>query len=60
MKEVLSLIAFGIGALCFVLFVTVFKPNAVSAVPGTTKPENCKAKASPGHGCRQRVFVAVA
>jgi hypothetical protein len=39
MKEVLSVFTFGIGALCFVGFVTVFKPTAVSAVYGTSKPE---------------------
>jgi hypothetical protein len=33
MKEVLSVFTFGIGALCFVVFVTVLKPNANSAVP---------------------------
>jgi hypothetical protein len=33
MKEVLSVFTFGIGALCFVVFVTVLKPNAISAVP---------------------------
>ena len=39
MKEVLSLFTFGIGASCFVVFVTVVKPDAVSAVPGPTKPD---------------------
>jgi hypothetical protein len=39
MKEVLSVFTFGIGALCFVGFVTVFKPTAVSAVVGTSKPK---------------------
>jgi hypothetical protein len=38
MKEVLSVFTFGIGALCFVAFVTVFKPNAISAVPGRASP----------------------
>ena len=33
MKEVLSLFTFGIGALCFVVFVTVFKPTAVRRSP---------------------------
>jgi hypothetical protein len=37
MKEVLSLFTFGIGALCFVVFVTVFKPDAVRTVTGPTK-----------------------
>ena len=39
MKEVLSVFTFGIGALCFVVFVTVFKPTAVSAVHGTSTPK---------------------
>jgi hypothetical protein len=39
MKEVLSLFTFSIGALCFVVFLTVFKPDAVSAVAGTSKRE---------------------
>ena len=38
MKEVLSVFTFGIGVLCFVVFVTVSKPNAISAVPGPSKP----------------------
>ena len=39
MKEVLSVFMFGIGAVCFVLFVTVLKPNSISAVAGPGKPE---------------------
>ena len=46
MKEVLSVFTFGIGALRFVVFVTVLKPNAISAVPGLSggagwKPRRC-------------------
>jgi hypothetical protein len=37
MKEFLSLFTFGIGALCFVAFVTVFKPDAIRAVTGPPK-----------------------
>jgi hypothetical protein len=59
MKEVLSLFAVAIGALCFVVFVTVFKPDAVSAVHGTSKPESCNTEVSPKHGCRQDVLAAV-
>jgi hypothetical protein len=29
------------GALCFVVFVTVLKPNAISAVRGPSKPGYC-------------------
>jgi hypothetical protein len=52
MKEVLSVFTFGIGALCFVVFVTVFKPTAVSAVHGTSKPVYCSTDVSPALGCR--------
>jgi hypothetical protein len=49
MKEVLSLFTFVIGAVCFVVFFAVLKPNAVSAVPGTSKPACCNTEASPVH-----------
>jgi hypothetical protein len=42
MKDVLSLATLAIGALCFVVFVTTVKPDAVSAVPASSKPEYCK------------------
>jgi hypothetical protein len=60
MKEVLSLFTFGIGALCFVVFVTVFKPTAVSEVHGTSKPVYCSTDISPAPGCRPHVFAAAA
>jgi len=34
MKEVLSVLTFGIGAVCFVVFFTVLKPHAFSALAG--------------------------
>jgi hypothetical protein len=49
MKEVLSLFTFVVGTLCFVMFFAVLKPNAVSAVPGTSKPACCNTQASPVH-----------
>ena len=58
MKEVLSLFAFGLGALCFVVFVADLRPNAISAVSGRSQPEYCNAGASPAHGCRPHVFTA--
>jgi hypothetical protein len=58
MKEVPSVFTFGIGALCFVMFVTVFKPNAISAVPGPSKPEYCNTKGSPTHPCPLNVFAS--
>jgi hypothetical protein len=57
MKEVLSVFTFGIGALCFVVFVTVFKPTAVSAVHGTSRSVYCSTDVSPAHGCRPHVFA---
>lgn len=59
MKEVLSVFTFGIGALCFMVFVTVLKPNAISAVPGPSKPEYCNSEASPKHRCPLHVFAAI-
>ena len=46
MKDVLSLTTFAIGALCFVVFVTTVKPDAISAVPASSKLEYCKMQAS--------------
>jgi hypothetical protein len=51
MKEVLSLFVFGIGTLLFLAFLTALKPEAVLAVPGTSKPEHCSTEASPAHEC---------
>jgi hypothetical protein len=59
MKDVLSLFTFAIGALCFVAFLTVVKPDALSAVPGSSKPVHCSTEASPAHGCRLHFFPAV-
>ena len=42
MKDVLGLATFAIGALCFVGFVTTVKPDAISAVPASSKPEYCE------------------
>jgi hypothetical protein len=60
MKEVLSVFTFGIGALCFAVFVTVFKPTAVRAVDGTSMPVYCSTSVSSAHGCRPPVFAAAA
>jgi hypothetical protein len=59
MKEILGVFTFGIGALCFVVFVTVLKPNAISAVPGPSKPDYCNREASPQHRCPLHVFAAI-
>jgi hypothetical protein len=58
MKQVMSLLSFVIAALCCVAFVVVFRPNAVSAVHGTSKPEYYNREASPTHICRPHVFAA--
>ncbi len=41
MKNVLSLTTFAMVALCFVVFITTVKPDAISAVPASSKPEYC-------------------
>jgi hypothetical protein len=58
MKEVMSLCTFGIGASCFVVFVMVFKPDAISAVPAPSKCEHCKTEASPAHRWGRQIFAA--
>ena len=40
MREILSLFMFGIGALLFVVFFTVFRPDTVTAM-GRTSPSPC-------------------
>jgi hypothetical protein len=47
MKEVLSLITLGIGALFFVVFFAALKPDVVSVATGPSKPGYCDTKASP-------------
>ena len=59
MKEVPSFYTFGIGALCFVMFVTVSKTNSANVVSGTSKPEYRKTEASPTHRCPLHVFAAI-
>jgi hypothetical protein len=58
MRDVLSLVTFGLGALCLVVFVVVFKPDAISAVPAQSKPEHCMTSVSLGHRCRPHLFAA--
>jgi hypothetical protein len=59
MKDVWCLATFTIGALCFVAFVTIVKPDAISAVRASSKSEYCKMHASGVQGCRVHVFAAV-
>ena len=58
MKEVLSFLAFGIAALCFVAFFAVLKPYSVSVARGPSSPEYCGTEPSRTPVCRPRVFAA--
>jgi hypothetical protein len=57
MKEVLSLVTFALGVLCFVAFVTTVKPTAISAIQAA--PDYCRRDSSGMQGCDLRVFAAV-
>jgi hypothetical protein len=39
-------------------FVTAFKPNAISAVPGPSKPEYCNTEGSLTDPCPLNVFAS--
>ena len=52
MKDVLSVVTFIMGALCFVLFLILVKPDALSAVPPPGKPAHCKITISREPVCR--------
>ena len=58
MREVLSLITFGVRALLFVVFFAALKPDVVIAVTGPSKPDYCNTKATPSLGCRSLIFAA--
>ena len=58
MREVLSLITFGVWALLFVVFFAAFKPDVAIAVTGPSKPDYCNIKASPTLACRSLIFAA--
>ena len=57
MKDILSLVTFALAALCFVVFVTTVKPDAMSAVPPPSKSAVCQTHASWTRGCGLRVFA---
>jgi hypothetical protein len=59
MKEVLSLFAFAIGAWCFVVSLSLFKPDAISAVPEPSKLAYCSTEAWSPHACRPRFLTAL-
>ena len=56
--EVLCLFTFALAALCFTVFVTVFKPTAISAIPEPNRREYCTKETSLGHWCLPHVFAA--
>ena len=58
MKDALCLTLFAIGALCFMVFLTVLKPDAIVAAQASSKPEYCKMQASAAQECRLPVFAA--
>ena len=52
MKNVLSVVTFIMGALCFAMFLITLKPDATSAVPSPGKPAHCKLAISRKPVCR--------
>ena len=52
MKNVLSVVTFIMGALCFAMFRITVKPDALSAVPSPGKPAHCKLAVSREPVCR--------
>ena len=52
MKNVLSVVTFIMGALCFAMFLITPKPDALSAVPSPGKPAHCKLAVSREPVCR--------
>ena len=58
MKDSLTLLTFGIGALCFVVFFATLKPAVVIAAVGSEKPSYCGTKAAPALACRPHLIAA--
>ena len=46
MKGILSVVTFVLASLCFAVFVTAVKPDAMSAIPPPSKSEVCQTHAS--------------
>ena len=57
MKQFLTLITFGIGALFFLAFFATLKPTVVSAASGPGKAGQCSTKAPPSLACRSLIFA---
>jgi hypothetical protein len=52
MKDVLTVITFVVGALCFLMFLNVFKSDARGVVNSLPNPAHCEMPASAAPGCR--------
>jgi hypothetical protein len=57
MKQFLSLLMFGIGALLFLAFFATLKPSDVTAASAPAKPGQCSTKAPPSLACRSLIFA---
>jgi hypothetical protein len=57
MKQVFSLVIFGIGASFFLAFFANLKPTVVTAASGPDKPAQCSTKAPPSLACRSLIFA---
>ena len=52
MKNVLSVVTFVMGAVCFVMFLNAWKPGSLGAVPSPGKPAHCRLAISREPVCR--------
>ena len=52
MKDILTVVTFVMGALCFAMFLITVKPDPLSAVPTLVKPAHCKIAVSREPVCR--------
>ena len=52
MKDVLSVVTFAMGALCFAIFLLTMKPDGLISVKAPRKPAQCKMPASLSPACR--------
>ena len=52
MKDILSVVTFVMGALCFAMFLITVKPDPLSAVPQPDKLAHCKIAVSREPVCR--------
>ena len=52
MKDVLSVVTFVVGALCFVMSLNVWKLGSLSALPSPGKAAHCKLAVSREPVCR--------